>query len=104
MDPADGVSRPEGTLERLVLPRGLHAEIGVGEGQLCTPETEPLLASLVVTAPTRQAALVKARAALEEVVVEGVVNNVEVLKRVCADPDFWRGNYDVHFVDRHLAE
>lgn len=102
VDPADGVSRPIGTLERLDLPEGVYAEVGVGVGQVCTPETEPLLASLVVTAPTRQAALVKARAALEEVVVEGVVNNVEVLKRVCADPDFWRGNYDVHVVDRHL--
>lgn len=103
VDPADGVSRPEGVLERLVLPEGVFAEVGVGEGQPCTPETEPLLASLVVTAPTRQAALVKARAALEEVVVEGVVSNVEVLKRVVADPDFWRGHYDVHVVDRHLG-
>jgi acetyl-CoA/propionyl-CoA carboxylase biotin carboxyl carrier protein len=100
VDPTDGIGRPEGTLERLVVPEG--AEVGVAEGQACTSETEPLLASIVVTGPTRHAALVKAKAALDEVVVEGVANNVEVLKRVVADSEFWRGRFDVHMVDRHL--
>jgi len=102
VDPHDGVSRPDGVLERLDLPEGIYADVGVGLGQPCTAETEPLLATLVVTAPTRQAALVKARAALEEVVVEGVVTNLEVLKRVVAAPEFWRGQYDVHVVDDYL--
>jgi acetyl/propionyl-CoA carboxylase alpha subunit len=103
VDPRDGVSRPEGVLERLELPDGVFAEVGVGTGQPCTPETEPLLATLVVTAPTRQAALVKARNALENVVVEGVATNLEVLKRVVADPRFWQGKYDVNVVDAHLG-
>jgi len=101
VDPADGVTRPEGVLERLIVPEG--AEVGVAEGQLCTPETEPLLASIVVTGPTRHAALVKAKAILDDIVVEGVDHNVEVLKRVVADPEFWRGRFDVHLVDRHLG-
>ena len=75
----------------------------MAEGQLCTPETEPLLASLVVTGPTRHAALVKARAALEGVVVEGVANNVAVLKQAVGDPGFWQGEYDVHVVDPYLG-
>lgn len=103
VDPRNGVRRPEGVLETLELPEGIQAEVGVAVGQLCTEQTEPLLASLVVTAPTRQAALVKARAALEEIRIEGVANNVEVLKRVVADARFWRGDYDVNVVDEHLG-
>ena len=61
-------------------------------------------ASIVVTAPTRQSALVKARAALEDVVVEGLVTNLEVLKRVVAAPQFWKGAYDVHVVDDFLVD
>jgi acetyl/propionyl-CoA carboxylase alpha subunit len=103
VDPSDGISRPDGVLERLELPAGVFAEIGVAEGQACTAETEPLIASLVITGPTRHATLVKARAALEHVVIEGVVNNLEVLRQVVADADFWRGTYDVHMVDRYLG-
>lgn len=102
VDPADGFSRPEGELERLELPEGILASVGVAEGQHCTAETEPLLASLTVTGPTRQAALVKARAALEGVVVEGIATNLPVIKSVIEDPAFWSGRYDVHVVDRHL--
>ena len=103
VDPEDGVSRPEGVLERLEVPEGVVAEVGVAVGQLCTHETEPLLASLVITGPTRHATLVKARAMLDRVVVEGVVNNVDVLRQVVADTDFWTGEYDVHMVDRYLG-
>lgn len=101
VDPADGISRPEGTLTRLELPRA-HSQVGVAVGQRCTAETEPLIATLVVTAPTRKAAVVKARAALEAVRLEGIVSNVEVLKRVVEDKRFWNGTYDVHLVDDHL--
>ena len=104
VDPRDGVSRPDGVLERLELPDMAKVEVGVAVGQLCTAETEPLIASIVVTAPTRQSALVKARAALEDVVVEGLVTNLEVLKRVVAAPQFWKGAYDVHVVDDFLVD
>lgn len=102
VDPSNGIARPPGRLEKLHIPEGVTAEVGVSEGQMCTEETEPLLASIVVTAPTRQAALVKAAAVLKDVRVEGVVNNVEVLRRLCTDPSFWKGEYDVNVVDKHL--
>jgi acetyl/propionyl-CoA carboxylase alpha subunit len=103
VDPADGVSRPPGVLERLELPDDVATSVGVGEGQECTEETEPLLALITVTGPTRQATLVKARAALERVVIEGVANNLDVLKRLFGEPEFWAGRYDVHLVDRLLG-
>ncbi|TVQ90981.1 MAG: hypothetical protein EA397_10825 [Deltaproteobacteria bacterium] len=103
VDPADGHSRPAGVLEVLELPRGVRASVGVGIGQACTDQTEPLLATLIFTGPTRQATLVKARAALEQVRIEGVVHNLSVLKAVLGDPDFWEGHYNVDVVDPYLG-
>lgn len=103
VDPTDGISRPDGVLEKLELPDGVFAEVGVAVGQACTAETEPLLASIVVTAPTRQAAIVKARSVLEDVAVQGVVTNLEPLKGILGDPQFWHGTYDVHMAEAHLG-
>ncbi|MBW1877742.1 MAG: hypothetical protein JRI25_01270 [Deltaproteobacteria bacterium] len=94
IDPADG-SRPEGTLERFQLPDDVLCEPGTLEGLLCTLETDPVLAEMVVVGPTRQAALVKARAAVERTAIEGVKTNREALLALFDQETFWRGEYDV---------
>lgn len=103
VDPADGLSRPDGVLESLEIPDDVDASVGVAVGQHCTIETEPLIALMTFTGPTRQAALVKAKAALDRVRVEGVATNLTVLQRVLGDQVFWSGRYDVHVVDPHLG-
>lgn len=104
VDPADGVSRPTGMLEELELPEGARASVGVSIGQECTDQTEPLLATLIFTGPTRQATLVKARAALDQVRVEGIETNLEILKAVLGDQDFWAGRYTVDVADPYLGQ
>lgn len=102
VDPGDGVSRPEGTLVSLELPEGVRADVGSAPGQTFTEDTEPLVASLVVTGPTRQATLVKARAALEATVVEGLSTNLPVLAAALSDEDVWANRHDVHVLDRYV--
>jgi len=48
--------------------------------------------------------MVKGGAVREGVVSGGVMSNVGPVKGVLGDPDFWKGNYDVHMVDPHLTE
>lgn len=103
VDPLDGIGRPPGVLEALELPEGVASSVGVAVGQACSDQTEPLLASLTVVGPTRHAALVKARSALEGVRIEGIANNLDVLKRVFEDRVFWEGAYDSHVIDPHLG-
>ncbi len=95
---------PTGTIERMTLPTGEHllTQAGTAEGQPVTADTDPLLAKITVTGPTRHAALVRARAALEEVVIEGVATNRDVLLRLLADEAVWRGEYDDNTVARLL--
>lgn len=88
-------TRPEGVLERLVLPDGVRAEVGVEERSICTADTEPLVVKLNITAPTRHAAVVRAKAALEELIVEGIPTNAAVLRDLVGRKLFWDGDYGV---------
>ena len=93
------LTRPEGVLERLVPPEGVRVDVGVDEGLALGPDSEPVLLKITATAPTRQAALVKARQALEELVVEGVETNVPVLEALFDQRSYWEGRYDVHTLE-----
>jgi acetyl/propionyl-CoA carboxylase alpha subunit len=88
------LSRPEGILERMVLPEGVMVEPGVDEGDYCTADTDPLLVKITVVAPTRHAAIVRARVALNELVIEGITHNIEVLKQLLDTDIFWDRKYD----------
>lgn len=98
VDVAGGGGPATGTIERLVVPEGEHvlAEVGTAEGQPVNDDTDPLLVKLTVTGPTRHAALVRARAALSELVIEGVPTNRDFLLELVANEQIWRGGYDVH--------
>jgi acetyl-CoA carboxylase, biotin carboxylase subunit len=50
-----------------------------------------LLGVMVVSGQTRQAALVKATAALRGLVIEGVETDVATHQETLSDPEFWRG-------------
>lgn len=95
-----------GTIEALELPTGdehVAAVSGTAEGQPVTPETDPLLAKITVTGPTRHAALVHARHALEALRIEGVPTNRDVLLELLADPVVWRGEHDVATLGARLG-
>ncbi|MFT4622816.1 MAG: acetyl/propionyl-CoA carboxylase alpha subunit [Myxococcota bacterium] len=92
----DSGLRPTGVLEGLALPDGgaIRTAVGVDVGTPCSRETEPLLATVTVTGPTRQAAVVLARAALDGVRISGLPTNVERLRALLGRRDFWEGVHD----------
>ena len=63
-----------------------------------TPYYDGLLGKLAVCAGTREEALRKLRAALCELVIEGVDTNVEEQLRIVEDERFTSGNYDLTFM------
>jgi 3-methylcrotonyl-CoA carboxylase alpha subunit len=62
---------------------------------------DPLLAKLIVWAPSRRAAIDRMKRALEDFVLLGVRNNIEFLRRVISTDDFGAGKLDTTFLDRH---
>lgn len=96
---ASDLTRPTGTLGKLVLPEGVRCDVGVTEGLVCTPDSEPVIVKLTATAPTRQAAIVKMRKALDDLIIEGVETNVPTLRALFGNPAFWENQYDVQTLE-----
>lgn len=99
VDP-ETLDRHDGVITKLVLPQGVSCDVGVNEGAPCSADSEPLLVKITATGPTRQAALVKARAALGELVIEGVDTNIGMLERLFDHRPFWEDTYDVRTLER----
>ncbi len=62
---------------------GIRLDTGVREGDDITPNYDPMLAKLIVWAPSRVEALQKMRRALDEFVILGTTTNVEFLRDLC---------------------
>src|SRR4051812_48491020 len=58
-DPASGFLPSTGNLDRLKLPRGIRVDSGVEEGDEVSPYYDPMIAKLIVAAPSRPAAAAK---------------------------------------------
>ena len=100
-NPSSGFLPSTGPLDRLRLPRGIRVDSGVEEGGDVSPFYDPMIAKLIVSAPTRPAAAAKLAQAARRVEVWPVRTNAAFLARAAADADFVAGNIDTGFIERH---
>ena len=77
---------------------GVRVDAGVEEGSVVGVDFDPLLAKLVVSAATREAAIARARRALGEWIVLGVETNARLLDAVLASDRFASGAYSTDLV------
>ncbi|KQX24858.1 MULTISPECIES: ATP-binding protein [unclassified Sphingomonas] len=100
-NPSNGFLPSTGPLTRLRLPRGIRVDSGVEEGGEVSPYYDPMIAKLIVAAPSRTAAAAKLASAAGKVEVWPVRTNAAFLARAAADPDFVAGHVDTGFIERH---
>jgi 3-methylcrotonyl-CoA carboxylase alpha subunit len=100
-NPANGFLPSTGPIERLRLPSGVRVDSGVEEGSKVTPFYDPMIAKLIVHAPTRKIAAAKLAKASAEVEIWPVRTNAAFLARAAAHPDFAAGRIDTGFIERH---
>lgn len=89
-----------GTLHMLHVPGGpsVRFDTCLVEGTVVTPYYDSLLGKLIVYAKTREETLRKLRAALCELVVDGIPTNTEDQLRIISDHRFVSGDYDLTFM------
>ena len=102
-NPATGFLPSTGPLTRLRLPPGIRVDSGVEEGDEVGPHYDPMIAKLIVHAPTRTLAAAALARAASAVQVWPVRTNAAFLARAAADPDFVAGRVDTGFIERHAA-
>jgi acetyl-CoA carboxylase biotin carboxylase subunit len=89
-----------GTLNMLHVPGGpsVRFDTCLVEGTVVSPYYDSLLGKLVVYARTREETLRKLRAALCELVIDGIPTNAEDQLRIVSDHRFVSGDYDLTFM------
>ncbi|HEX3258909.1 MAG TPA: biotin carboxylase N-terminal domain-containing protein, partial [Pseudonocardia sp.] len=101
-DPAAGFLPTGGRILRLRWPEGVRVDAGVAEGGVVGSAYDPMLAKVIVWAPTRDEALRGLHAALGDTVLLGLDTNIGFLRALLADPDVRAGRLDTGLVGRRL--
>lgn len=80
---------------------GVRFDSGLYSGQQVSTAFDPMLAKLVVHAPSRNLAIARMVAALKELVLLGVKNNNTYLQCILGHPDFLHADFDTSFIKQH---
>jgi acetyl/propionyl-CoA carboxylase alpha subunit len=78
---------------------GIRVDAGVIEGGEVSVHYDPLIAKLIASADTREAALSRAHAALREYPILGIRTNVPLLLALLEHPRVVSGDIDTHLLD-----
>ena len=104
-DPERGFIPQAGRITTYREPRmpGLRIDSGVGPGSDVPVYYDPLLAKVIAWAETRDLAIARLSAALEQFVIDGITTNIAFVRRVLDHPSFRAGTVDTGFLDREGA-
>jgi acetyl/propionyl-CoA carboxylase alpha subunit len=103
---ADGTVKPSGgTLSKFVPPSGPGVRVDTFgyEGYRTNPAFDPLLAKLIVHGPDFATALMRAKRALDEFVIEGVATNAGFLHALISRSDLIGTTAHTRYVEDHAA-
>jgi len=103
-DTTNGFLPSTGRVSYLHLPSGpgIRWDGGIETGSEVALHYDPMLAKLIVWAPTRDAAIARMHRALNELVIEGVETSRDFHLRVMEDEEFRRGEIDIQWLERRL--
>ena len=100
-NPVTGFLPSTGHLDHLRLPSNVRVDSGVEQGGEVTPFYDPMIAKLIVHAPTRTTAARALAKACGEIEVWPVRTNAAFLTRTAGDAAFIAGDVDTGFIERH---
>ena len=102
-DPLHGFLPSTGVVTHLELPGGpgVRWDGGIARGFHVSLHYDPLLAKLIVHAPTRAAAIGRMTRALDDLVIGGVETSASFHRRVMDEADFRAGRLSIRYVEEH---
>jgi acetyl-CoA carboxylase biotin carboxylase subunit len=95
-----------GTITHFHPPGGLGVRVDSGAyaGYTIPPYYDSLIGKLIVHARTRNECLMRLKRALGEFVVDGIETTIPLFNALISEPDIVDGNYDIHWLETHLAK
>ncbi len=103
-DPSHGFLPSTGKLWALEFPEGegIRIDTGVREGDTVTPFYDPMIAKVIAHGATRDEALDRLAAALDDTLVAGPKTNIAFLTALARAKGFRTGPFDTGFIERNL--
>jgi len=100
-DPSHGFRPSPGKITNLHLPggHGVRVDTHVYAGYTIPPNYDSMIAKLIVSAQTREEAIVRMQRALEEFVIEGVKTTIPFHVKLMEDKIFRSGKFDTSFME-----
>jgi len=99
-DPSKNFQPSSGVLTAATFPRNVRVDTWVATGTEVTAFYDPLVAKVMSFAPTREQAIAKLRAALDDSQVSGIETNLGYLKEILDEPTFLRGEVTTQFLGK----
>ncbi|HEX2447532.1 MAG TPA: acetyl-CoA carboxylase biotin carboxylase subunit [Methyloceanibacter sp.] len=95
-----------GTMTHFHPPGGLGVRVDSGAyaGYTIPPYYDSLIGKLIVHARNRNECLMRLKRALGEFVVDGIETTIPLFTSLISEPDIVDGNYDIHWLENHLAK
>ena len=105
-DPDRGFLPSPGRIVALDLPHGegIRVDAGVAAGLAVPPDYDPMIAKVIAHGATRDQALDRLAAALDDTIVIGPRVNTPFLRALVTHPRFRAAKFDTGFIDAHLPE
>jgi acetyl-CoA carboxylase, biotin carboxylase subunit len=105
-DPSNGFLPSTGRVRYLHVPTGpgVRWDGGIETGSEVSLYYDPMLAKLIVHAPTRDQAIARMHRALLELTIEGVDTSRDFHLRVMEHEDFRSGAIEIQWLEHHLDE
>jgi acetyl-CoA carboxylase biotin carboxylase subunit len=100
-DPANGFRPSPGKITNLHVPggRGVRVDSHVYSGYTIPPNYDSMIAKLIVSAQSREEALVRMKRALQEFVIEGIKTTIPFHIRLMDDEGFKSGKFTTSYLD-----
>ncbi|MBU1109400.1 MAG: acetyl-CoA carboxylase biotin carboxylase subunit [Candidatus Riflebacteria bacterium] len=104
-DPAIGFVPCPGLIEKYLVPGGpwVRVDSAAYQGYLISSNYDSMVAKLIVWGRTRNEALDRMSAALQEYEIKGIETTIPFQLYVMNHPDFRSGNFSTSFVDKHFS-
>ncbi len=102
-DPENNFMPSPGVVHHITEPLGLGVRHDgyVYEGYEIPIHYDPLISKLIVWARTREEAIARMRRALYAYKITGVKTSIPFLERIMETPDFVKGKYNTHFIEKN---
>jgi len=83
---------------------GIRTETHIYDGYRVPPNYDSMIGKIIAHAENRELAIARMRVALDEMVLNGIKTNVPLHKWLLWDPGFLRGGFNIHYLEKRLAE